>query len=239
MADFLLGGQIDPAKHERTATLTTVPSGDFTTHGVIVGMTGSGKTKILQQLAKAGEQVIDLEELARHQGSSYGSMNKLVQPTQEQFENNLAKQLSVHDRHKKIWLEDESSSIGKCLVPRPLWKQMRDAPVLNMIVPFEQRVEHLVAEYGCLDKTFLIECSERIWKRLGPEQTQQVIAAIQEDRMSDFVKLVLHYYDKTYTSGLQKRRPGTVIPAELHHTETAENALQILEIINAHEQQRH
>ena len=44
MADFLLGGQIDPAKHERTASLTTVASGDFTTHGVIVGMTGSGKT---------------------------------------------------------------------------------------------------------------------------------------------------------------------------------------------------
>src|SRR4029077_9027065 len=44
MADFLLGGQIDPATHERTATRTTVPSGDFTTHGVIVGMTGSGKT---------------------------------------------------------------------------------------------------------------------------------------------------------------------------------------------------
>ncbi len=44
MADFLLGGQIDPAKHERTDSLTTVSSGDFTTHGVIVGMTGSGKT---------------------------------------------------------------------------------------------------------------------------------------------------------------------------------------------------
>ncbi|HEY4611238.1 MAG TPA: helicase HerA-like domain-containing protein, partial [Ilumatobacteraceae bacterium] len=44
MADFLLGGQIDPAKHERTDALTTIASGDFTTHGVIVGMTGSGKT---------------------------------------------------------------------------------------------------------------------------------------------------------------------------------------------------
>jgi hypothetical protein len=44
MADFLLGGQIDPAKHERIDALTTVASGDFTTHGVIVGMTGSGKT---------------------------------------------------------------------------------------------------------------------------------------------------------------------------------------------------
>ena len=44
MADFLLGGQIDPATHERTDHLTTISSGDFTTHGVIVGMTGSGKT---------------------------------------------------------------------------------------------------------------------------------------------------------------------------------------------------
>ncbi len=44
MADFLLGGQIDPAQHSRTGNHTSVSSGDFTTHGVIVGMTGSGKT---------------------------------------------------------------------------------------------------------------------------------------------------------------------------------------------------
>ncbi|MEO6125364.1 MAG: DUF87 domain-containing protein [Ilumatobacteraceae bacterium] len=44
MADFLIGGQIDPAAHQRNGTLTTVASSDLTTHGVIVGMTGSGKT---------------------------------------------------------------------------------------------------------------------------------------------------------------------------------------------------
>ncbi len=44
MADFTLGGQIDPATHSRTGTPTDVASGDLTTHGVIVGMTGSGKT---------------------------------------------------------------------------------------------------------------------------------------------------------------------------------------------------
>ncbi len=44
MADFLLGGQVDPAQHQRTDKNTTVASGDLTTHGVIVGMTGSGKT---------------------------------------------------------------------------------------------------------------------------------------------------------------------------------------------------
>ena len=44
MADFVLGGQIDPATAARTGVTTTVGSGDLTTHGVIVGMTGSGKT---------------------------------------------------------------------------------------------------------------------------------------------------------------------------------------------------
>ena len=44
MADLLIGGQIDPAQHQRTDHTTTVPSGDLTTHAVIVGMTGSGKT---------------------------------------------------------------------------------------------------------------------------------------------------------------------------------------------------
>ena len=61
---------------------------------ILGGMTGSGKTRILHELRSLGQQVIDLEELAQHRGSSFGSMNKLVQPTQEQFENNLASELN-------------------------------------------------------------------------------------------------------------------------------------------------
>ncbi len=44
MADLRLGGLVDPATHERTGTRASLPSSDLTTHGVIVGMTGSGKT---------------------------------------------------------------------------------------------------------------------------------------------------------------------------------------------------
>ncbi len=44
MAELFLGGLIDPAQHVRTDKNVLLPSGDFTTHGVIVGMTGSGKT---------------------------------------------------------------------------------------------------------------------------------------------------------------------------------------------------
>jgi hypothetical protein len=44
MADLLLGGRIDTATGERSAERSSVSTADLTTHGVIVGMTGSGKT---------------------------------------------------------------------------------------------------------------------------------------------------------------------------------------------------
>ena len=62
MADLFLGGSIDPATHERTATdasgYVTVPTDSLTTHGVIVGMTGSGKTGLgvvlIEEALRAG-----------------------------------------------------------------------------------------------------------------------------------------------------------------------------------------
>jgi hypothetical protein len=58
MADLLIGGQIDPSSHERTEKTTVIGSGDLTTHGVIVGMTGSGKTGLgivlIEEALRAG-----------------------------------------------------------------------------------------------------------------------------------------------------------------------------------------
>ena len=75
---------------------------------VIGGFTGSGKTDILQHLQQLGEQVIDLEELTRHRGSAFGGIGKSPQPTQEQFENELAAIANGLDWSKPIWIEDES-----------------------------------------------------------------------------------------------------------------------------------
>ncbi len=41
---FHLGATLDWDSHERTDTAVEYPSDRLTTHGVIVGMTGSGKT---------------------------------------------------------------------------------------------------------------------------------------------------------------------------------------------------
>jgi tRNA 2-selenouridine synthase len=200
---------------------------------ILGGMTGSGKTKILDELRALGEQVIDLELLAKHQGSAYGSLNKLVQPTQEQFENDFAAELNGKDKQKKIWVEDESSSIGKRTIPRSFWNQMVSSFMIDIAVPAGQRIENLVQEYGSLDKAFLIESTERIRKRLGLDQAKNAITAIREDRMADFIQIVIRYYDKTYRTGLTHRDMGRVLQLDLENLDHNRNARKILNAVHA------
>ncbi|MEP1122827.1 MAG: helicase HerA-like domain-containing protein [Ilumatobacter sp.] len=69
MADLFLGGTIDPATHERTTDDATshvsVATDQLTTHGVIVGMTGSGKTGlgviVIEEALRAGLPVIAID----------------------------------------------------------------------------------------------------------------------------------------------------------------------------------
>jgi tRNA 2-selenouridine synthase len=199
---------------------------------ILGGMTGSGKTLILHQLQQLGEQIIDLEHLAQHQGSSYGTMGRMVQPSQEQFENDLATQVYLLDKDKPVWIEDESITIGKRSIPNALWRQMREANLLNIKIPLASRIDFLVQEYGQLDKDFLVECTQRIWKRLGPEQTKNAIQAITEGRMADFISLVLVYYDKTYRAGLSKRAFENIYELNCEDTNAINNAAQILEYTN-------
>jgi len=195
---------------------------------VIGGMTGSGKTAILKQLEKQGEQTVDLEDLAQHQGSTYGTLNRLIQPTQEQFENDLASRLSTLDATHPIWIEDESQNIGRCILAKPFYTRMREAPIFDLQVPLDQRIAALEQEYGGLDRNFLIECTERITKRLGPEQTKNAITAIREDRIPDFIRQVLVYYDKAYRKGLEVRTKARIIELPLDTHDPLPNAARLL-----------
>ena len=199
---------------------------------ILGGMTGSGKTRVLRELKRKGQQVIDLEELAEHQGSSYGSMGKTTQPSQEYFENLLATELDAIDNTAPLWLEDESLTIGKRFIPNGLWHQMRQATVMKMVVPVDERISFLTDEYGSLDRDFLVESTERIGKRLGPLQTRNAVTAIRENRIPDFVKEVLVYYDKSYGVGQNKRTPASIHSIECTDTDAIKNADTILNYYN-------
>jgi len=198
---------------------------------VLGGYTGSGKTAILKELEKSGEQFLDIEGIARHKGSVFGPLGQEAQPSNEQFENNLADVWRKFDFSKPVWVEDESRHLGRCGIPDPLFKQMRNAVVIKAIVPKEERIKRLVDEYGSFDKEELAEQIEKIRTRLGGQFANEAIKALYNNDLACVAGLTLRYYDKAYEHGISKRNPETILTLELNKDEPVENAKAILDLV--------
>jgi len=181
---------------------------------ILGGKTGSGKTIILTELQKQGEQIIDLEKLAHHKGSSFGSLGEEEQSSQEQFENELAHYLSKIDPEKKCWVENESRKIGKNILPLGLWDQMKNAKVISIDLPKEERLNYLVKEYGQFSEEELCDAITRIGKRLGGQHVKAAIEAIMQKDHKTAFEICLVYYDKTYHFGEEQREKEKVIHFE-------------------------
>lgn len=178
---------------------------------VLGGMTGSGKTEILHHLQRGGQQILDLEGLARHKGSAFGALDGGGQPSTEQFENDLFAALQRLRFERPIWVEDESRKIGRVTIPDAFFRQMRLAPVLRMHVPREIRVARLCDDYGAVPAEKLAAAVQAISKRLGGERTRIAMQAIACGDYTAAVHAVLDYYDKTYLHGMSKRDQGRII----------------------------
>ena len=115
---------------------------------VLDGNTGSAKTEVLNLLPGLGLQVIDLEGLARHRGSLFGSVGP--QPSQKAFEGALAQALAGLDPARPVVVEAESSKIGNCRLPPEIWKAMVAAPRVAIAAPRAARAEYLARAYADL-----------------------------------------------------------------------------------------
>ena len=173
---------------------------------IVGGYTGSGKTEILKELEKHGQSILDLESLAKHKGSAFGNINMPTQPTQEMFENLLATNImALNNQADIVWVEDESQRIGQVNIPGAFWEQMRTSPVFFLDIPFEERLNHLVEEYGGLDKEKMMGAITRIQKRLGGVETKNALLFLEQYDMKACFRILLKYYDKYYIKALHNR----------------------------------
>lgn len=196
---------------------------------VLGGYTGSGKTALLQRLARLGEAVIDLEALARHRGSAFGHLGQAGQPSQEQFENELA--LHLHAlKGSPFWVEDESMRIGNVILPHRFEQQLRSATCYFLDIPFEKRLDYLLPEYGGFDREKLITAILRIQKRLGGLETKQAVNHIVENDTRSAFAILLKYYDKWYAKSLKSRGGAPVLTIPLDTVDETRNAQQILSL---------
>lgn len=198
---------------------------------VVSGMTGTGKTEIIQQLANG----VDLEGAANHKGSSFGRPLD-NQPAQIDFENRIAIDLlQMQHRYPEanVVLEDESRNIGARHLPHYFAERMSQSQLVVIDMDFDERLERLWQEYvveryrktidfhgenGEIEfASYLRESLLRVQKRLGGQLTKELLAsmnsAIASQHQDNFSShrhwltvLTRDYYDPMYSYQLTQKK---------------------------------
>ncbi|MEC8807030.1 MAG: tRNA 2-selenouridine(34) synthase MnmH [Pseudomonadota bacterium] len=168
---------------------------------ILRGRTGTAKTRILRAAMDAGAQVIDLEGLANHRGSLLGPEPGVAQPSQRQFESRLFAVLGSLDPERPVFIEAESNKIGDIHIPPVLWKCMRGAPALQVVVPLEARVKFLMSDYAHIvaEPALLKPLMSWVVTRIGHERVDEWRSCIESGDWTGFVSRVLEdHYDPAY-----------------------------------------
>jgi tRNA 2-selenouridine synthase len=174
---------------------------------VICGVTGSGKSVYLRQLAAEGEQVLDLEMLAHHRGSLLGSEPEGQQPTQKMFESRIWDVLRKVRADRPIYVESESKKIGAVQVPQALMAKMRESPCVELAPSIEERVRFLCKDYAHFFERSeaLLASLEKLRSLVGSDRLHAWRASIAaKDWEALVASLLEHHYDPSYRRSMEK-----------------------------------
>lgn len=195
---------------------------------VLAGCTGSGKTDLLYALAKEGEFIIDLEGIAHHKGSAFGGLMQEKQPTTEHSQNILISSLHSFRNAERIWVEDESMSIGSVYLSELFWNQLHASPLVLIERSKEARVHRLANEYGMASVQLVIERIKRIQRKLGGLSTKEAIEYVELGDVEAAASILLQYYDKAYAKSLAGREKQIVLTISADGISDSEIAQKIL-----------
>ena len=178
---------------------------------ILSGYTGSGKTHVLNKT----HYQIDLEGLANHRGSAFGSDVNDFQPTQINWENQLAIACLKYQHqlpHSGLLLEDEGNRIGRNILPDSLHAKMAQAPYIFLERELDQRVVIIRDDYFTSSwpqyqqqfheaapekfSGFLLGSLARIQKRLGGVLYQKINASFTRALEHLFTTGKSHLFDE-------------------------------------------
>lgn len=174
---------------------------------VVCGTTGSGKTRLLQALAAAGAQVLDLEALASHRSSVLGALPGRPQPSQKRFDTLVWDTLRRFDPQRPVFVESESKKVGNVAVPVSLVERMRASPCWDLSLPMNERVALLLEDYD-----FFVKDSVHFCERLDVLVDFRGKAVVQAWKDQVAVgnwglvvqDLLTQHYDPVYLQSMQR-----------------------------------
>lgn len=174
---------------------------------IVCGPTGSGKSRLLQALANAGAQVLDLEQLAAHRGSVLGHLPGEPQPTQKTFESRIWQTLHRFDPARIVFGESESKKVGNVRVPEALIGAMRGSSCIALKLPQAERVQLLMQDYAHFmhDPASLTAQLNCLVSRHGREKISSWQELAHDGNMEILVEHLLRdHYDPAYLHSIQR-----------------------------------
>lgn len=204
-------------------------AGDALRLRVLCGRTGTGKSRLLQALAEAGAQVLDLEGLAMHRGSVLGSIPGQPQPSQKHFETRLWQALRTLQADRPVYIESESRLIGRLRVPEALLARMRASPCLRVEMPEAARVALLKDDYAHLvaDRAELHRLLGTLREARGAELVTHWQALAAANRVDEVVATLLAtHYDPIYLKSMARNFQHFGEAAPLHIEDGSDSSLR-------------
>lgn len=177
---------------------------------VVCGLTGSGKSRLLRELARREAQVLDLEALAAHRGSVLGNLPGEPQPSQKMFESLVWAGLRKFDAARPVLVEAESRKIGSVRVPEALMAAMWNGECIRLEAAVELRVAILLQEYQHFvsDPALLGIPLDGLTVLYGQKQIDAWKALAAAGAWNTLVRELLEkHYDPAYTRSTLKHYP--------------------------------
>ncbi|MCD6581127.1 MAG: tRNA 2-selenouridine(34) synthase MnmH [Desulfuromusa sp.] len=176
---------------------------------VLRGLTGVGKTRVLQQLQQLDYPVVDLEGLANHRGSAFGALGLEQQPSQKKFDALLWDRLEQLKDQTYLVTEGESLHIGRVMIPKLFHQAMQVEPSLWLTASIDVRTQIILEDYPALDQ--LREQFKKpinaLKERLGSKVVAEFLELLNAGQWDNLVReLMVRYYDPLYLHTLPERR---------------------------------
>jgi tRNA 2-selenouridine synthase len=201
----LLEGGYTEFRRTVLADLDTLPQ-QFN-YRVICGKTGSGKSRLLTELAAQGAQVLDLEALANHRGSVLGLVPGSQQPSQKQFDTRIWHALHQFDTQRTVWIESESKKVGELRVPQPLIACMRASDCVRLELTVQARVKLLMEDYDFFVQDIATFCErlDALRALRGNDVINAWQAAARTGHIEQVVReLLTDHYDPVYLASMKR-----------------------------------
>jgi len=165
---------------------------------VLIGLCGSGKTERLAELAEAGEQVVDLEAMAKHRGSAFGALPLQAQPSSEQFAIDLYFHICGLNKAKALYIEYEHLFLGSVQIPVGVQSLIECGNKLWLKPSKDERVARITKDYAHLSPKYLQAGLSQVEVQISKPHFQICSKFIFNKQFKEASELLLNYYDEQY-----------------------------------------